>query len=190
MNKKKTIIYGGAFNPPTIAHEDILKSCIDHAIKIGADVWILPSGHRPDKYIQQDIEVRLLYIDAMIKDVDLRNVAVTVARLELDRSKPVETIDTVHELIRKFPNRDFIWVFGADSIITMPNWRGGKWLTKNLNMLVIKRAGIVIECRNDDSFKVIDCRHKDISSTELRRRLSANLDISNMVGDEVGKLLR
>jgi|GEM_PF-3241881 len=40
---KNTIIYGGAFNPPTRAHQAILQACIDYAeqLSVDAEVWLM-----------------------------------------------------------------------------------------------------------------------------------------------------
>ena len=37
MRKKETIIYGGAFNPPTLAHKAILDASADYAQTRQAD---------------------------------------------------------------------------------------------------------------------------------------------------------
>jgi nicotinic acid mononucleotide adenylyltransferase len=38
LSMKQAIIYGGAFNPPTLAHHAILQACFDFAQKNHADL--------------------------------------------------------------------------------------------------------------------------------------------------------
>jgi nicotinate-nucleotide adenylyltransferase len=187
MNKIKTIVFGGSFNPPTLAHESILSACVDFSKKWNADVWILPSGDRMDKEISSPRSVRLDYISAMIDDIDTNGVNVSVVTSELDRNKVVETIDTVHEFNQSHPDRDFIWVFGADSIINMMTWRGGEWMLNNLKMIGVEREGL--DCPKRQNITITKTHFPHISSTELRRKLQVNEPINGMVGIKVNKLL-
>lgn len=185
---KKTIIFGGAFNPPTVAHEIMLKTCVDYARKLKADLWVMPSGNRFDKNIFSDRDTRVNYISAMIADVDTDGVIVDIITNELDREKTIETFDTVQELTQQYPDRSFIWVFGADSIDTMPNWKKGEWLLENLDMLVFRRPGCVIKSLAKN-IKILDIVTPDVSSTELRRRINAGESIDDMVGKTVRSIL-
>ena len=188
MKRIKTFVYGGTFNPPTIAHEAILKACIEYARKLDADVWLIPSGNRVDKQISVSRDMRIKYIDAMLDDIVVGHAAIKLITTELDRNKSVETFDTLQEFTETYPNRSFIWVFGADAIETMSDWGNGQWLLDNLNMLIAERQGSIV---NPLAKKVIilDAKIPDISSTEVRRRLDAGEPIDNMVGKSVKSLL-
>lgn len=181
---KNTIIYGGAFNPPTRAHQAILQACIDHAEMIDADVWIMPSGNRLDKTIEQSRAQRLRMVDALCRDVVRRTVTVAVEARELDRDKPVETYDTATELRREHPDRRFIWVFGSDSVVSMPTWQHGDWLAKNLAMLVIERPGSPLDQLEGD-IRELRVAPTSVSSTEVRSRLAAHEPIDDLVGPQV-----
>jgi nicotinate-nucleotide adenylyltransferase len=186
--KITTFIYGGTFNPPTLAHEAILKACIEYARKLDADVWLIPSGNRVDKQISVSRGMRIKYIDAMLDDIAVGHTAIKLITTELDRNKSVETFDTLQEFTKTYPNRSFIWVFGADAIETMSDWGNGQWLLDNLNMLIAERQGSIV---NPLAKKVIilDVKIPDISSTEVRRHLDAGEPIDNMVGKSVNNLL-
>lgn len=186
--KKQTIIYGGAFNPPTLAHEAILAACFNYASSIGADVWLLPSGDRRDKHIPTPRDQRLAYLRAMVSSVVGDAVAATIVLSEIDRTVPVETYDTVCELAASYPDREFIWVFGADSTETMSEWKKGGWMLRHLPMLVVQRAGSVI---NPRARRAVPLSITTIvtSSTEVRRRLAVGEPITGLVSDTVAKVL-
>jgi nicotinate-nucleotide adenylyltransferase len=193
MKEKKkqidTIIYGGAFNPPTRAHNAILQACVDHAETIEADVWLLPSGNRSDKTIEKAREDRLRMIEAMRRDVVKRTVQIDIETCELDRTVEVETIDTVDELHEAHPDRNFIWVFGADSVATMESWKDGERLKRELAMLVIARPGFEL----DDipgNMTQITLEPMDVSSTLVRARLAAHEPIDDLVTPTVLAWLR
>lgn len=181
---KNTIIYGGAFNPPTRAHQAILQACIDHAETIDADVWLLPSGNRTDKTIDKTRYERLRMIEAMRRDVIRRTVKVEIESCELDRKVPVETADTVKDLNEANQDRQFIWVFGADSVDTMATWKDGERLKRELAMLVIARPGTVLD-NLGDNMTLIELAPMDVSSTVVRNKLNANEPIDDLVTPSV-----
>lgn len=183
-SKQETIIYGGAFNPPTRAHQAILQACIDYAELRGADVWLLPSGDRTDKTIESTKENRLQMVAALAHDVIKKNVEITVSTMELDREVPTETYDTVREFERTFPDRSFTWVFGSDSVATMPSWHGGEWMMDHLNMLIVERPGTPIVALGKNATR-LSVNSSDISSTQVRARLAQKLAVDDLVSPSV-----
>jgi nicotinate-nucleotide adenylyltransferase len=185
---KKTIIYGGAFNPPTVAHETILKACADYAQKINADLWVMPSGDRVDKKISKNRDLRIRYVNAMIQDIGFENKVIDVMTTEIDRSEPIETFNTVNELVDNYPDRSFFWVFGSDSIENMPSWENGQWLLDNLNIIAVRRSGIPIKTPVKNVI-ILEIETPNVSSTEVRRRIVSGESIDGMVGEKVKRLL-
>ena len=191
MTEKKTletIIYGGAFNPPTRAHQAILQACVDYAEPRQAEVWLLPSASRKDKTINEPFERRLEMCDALVQDVMRRTVNIDINIMELGKPQPTETYNTVCELNESFADRNFTWVFGEDSVATMSEWNHGPWLIEQLSMLVIERPGYHIGNLGPRAVKLaVDTG--DVSSTELRQRLADGADFEHLVSPSVGALL-
>lgn len=184
----ETIIYGGAFNPPTKAHQAIVQACIDYAEPRSADVWLLPSASRRDKAIEVSRERRLELCDALLHDVMTRTVAVAVSTVELDRTVLTETYDTVRELEGHYPDRMFRWVFGADSVDSMASWNHGEWLVEHLPMLVVDRPGCSQVALGANAVRLaVDTG--DVSSTEVRRRMHLGESYRELVGPRVAALL-
>lgn len=186
--KKDTIIYGGAFNPPTRAHQAILQACVDYAEQRDTDVWLLPSGNRLDKTISATRESRLRMLRALIDDVVGRTVEIHVETSELDRAEQTETFDTVLHLNRTYPDRQFIWVFGSDSVETMPDWYMGEWMVDNLSMLVVERPGAPI-ARLGKNAMLLAVDTIKVSSTEVRARIAEHKSIEQLVSPSVLKYL-
>lgn len=184
MPKKETIIYGGAFNPPTLAHEAILRACVGYASEHGAEVWVMPSGDRFDKTIPTERATRLAYVAAMLEGLD----GVKVDTSELDRPVEVETYDTVVELEQSHPDRQFTFVFGADSTQTMGTWKGGNELLKNLPMLVVEREGSEISPLAEKAVR-LPVVAPNTSSTEVRNRLTRGEAVDGLVSEAVKRVL-
>ncbi len=186
--KRSTIIYGGAFNPPTRAHAAILEAICRYARRIDAEVWLLPSGERNDKTIQQTSEVRMRYLEALKRDLGRVGQFVHVETSELFRPNSTETIDTVKELATRWPEREFIWVFGSDSVLTMHSWRQGKFLYECLPKIIVMRPGYTLSQLPPSSF-VLSVRTPEMSSTLLREAMASGADYSSFVTPNVARAI-
>ncbi len=187
--KIETIIYGGAFNPPTLAHVAILRACFEYANDTQADVWVMPSGDRQDKTIHAPRERRLAFVNALIKDATrFDSDKAEVKTTELDRPIAVETIDTVHELQQAYPERSFTFVFGADSTETMADWKGGDELLETLPMLVVEREGSQINAMARHALR-LNVTTPDVSSTQVRRCIETRQPVTSLVSPSVAQLI-
>ncbi len=185
---KQAIIYGGAFNPPTLAHHAILQACFDFAQKNHAEVWIMPCGDRSDKSIGVSIKDRLRLVEALVEDVDEHNVKHRVVDIELRDKQKTDTYRTHLMLKSKFPAYSYCWVFGSDSVNTMKDWNNGVWLFNNLKMLVVSRPNSeLLDIPQNAS--LLDFEGHDISSTEVRRLLKINESIKHLVTPTTHALL-
>lgn len=184
IGQKETIVYGGAFNPPTEAHRLILQACIDRAEKTGADVWVMPCGNRPHKTIDTPQDTRMHYIEALVNDVDWRSVGGCIETTELDRDLQVETYDLAMIMNEMYSDRKFVWVFGTDSIVTIDRWKEGAWLKDNLPMLIVERPGSPMPELGRNA-SVLDIEPSAISSTEVRNRLAIDEPVDHLVTPSV-----
>lgn len=187
-NPRETIVYGGAFNPPTRAHQAILQACVERAHLDDADVWLLPSASRSDKEIDVSVARRIELCEALARDIVQSDVQLRVDTTELIRGVQTETYDTVCEYEAKYPERAFTWVFGSDSVASMSSWRGGEWMCDNLPMLVVERPGSPAPALGRYA-RVLSVATPNISSTLLRSRLQSGEQYDDLVSPEVGLVL-
>lgn len=64
---KEIAVFGGTFNPPTLAHQEIIEACLQHPTF--DEVWVMPSGERADKDITVEAEDRIAMLEAVKSDV-------------------------------------------------------------------------------------------------------------------------
>lgn len=148
----------------------------------------MPSASRVDKVIEVARERRLAFCEALSRDVMRRTVEVSIETLELDRAIQTETYHTAEELTLLYPDRTFTWVFGADSVATMGSWYQGQQLKTELPMLVVDRPGVPQVALGQNATQLV-VDSGNVSSTELRRRMSENESYRDIVGVHVYELL-
>lgn len=176
MDTKETLIIGGTLNPPTKAHEALVQACLDYDPT--ADVWLLPSGSRPDKPHMLPGDTRLHLAKLMLQHIGSDRV--DICTLELDDTENTETHKTASRLFIKYPERNFRFVFGADAYESMPAWQFGAELQEQVPLLLVPRDGQIANLADAPNVAVLPPLPVDIgvSSTVVRETASRGLSVA------------
>jgi nicotinate-nucleotide adenylyltransferase len=131
------LVFGGYFNPPTIAHREVVDVCL--GLPGFEEVWVMPSGDRQDKRSEVSDNDRLAMLNIMRSEGFNNDPRLVISSFELDLPRPSSTYKTVGELAARFSGIDFWFAYGADAYRSMVNWQHGKVLQGSLNMVVFER---------------------------------------------------
>jgi nicotinate-nucleotide adenylyltransferase len=130
-----TGLLGGSFNPAHRGHRAISLAALD-ALDLD-EVWWLVSPGNPLKPARG-----MAPLDARLAQ------ARQVARRSLIHATAIEarlgtryTVDTVRALQRRFPDRRFVWIMGADIIGEFHRWRDWRRLAALVPIAVVVRPG-------------------------------------------------
>lgn len=178
-------IFGGTFDPPTLAHEAIIASCLDRPDM--DEVWVMPSGSRPDKPSMLSDCIRLEMLDEVHAESFSSDEKLVITNFEMKLPRPTQTADTVKALKRDCPQDNFWFVFGADSYWDMPNWKSGEELRRDLSMLIVPRSGMTMppEVGNVRHLKV----DQPVSSTIVREAIMAGRPVNGFVSSAIARYL-
>jgi len=130
-----TGLLGGSFNPAHGGHRAISLNAVD---ALGLDeLWWLVSPGNPLKPQagMAPLAARLASARAMARSSPIRATAIEA---ELGTRY---TVDTLKTLIRRYPNRRFIWIMGADNLVQLPRWRDWRGIARLMPIAVIARPG-------------------------------------------------
>lgn len=183
-------LYGGTFDPPTNAHHAILQALLEEP-SIDA-VWAMPSGFRNDKLPVTGDFLRMQMLTHMCRQAFPGEDRLQVTNFELLLPRPTNTYRTLTALQETFPHDTFWFVFGADSVQTMPHWEHGNYLYQNLGMIVVPRPGYIMPAPapNIRNLKAWKDTGPDISSTRVRAAVAAGISISGFVHPVVQDYIR
>jgi nicotinate-nucleotide adenylyltransferase len=115
--------------------------------------------------------------------------------LELERTGPSFTIDTVRELAARGWNR-VSWLIGADMLQILPKWHLPDDLLREVDFVVARRPGTLIDWQAlPPQFRslqahVVDAPLIDVSATEIRQRVKDGRSIRYLVPPEVEAYIR
>ncbi|MBE6130800.1 MAG: FAD-binding protein [Erysipelotrichaceae bacterium] len=169
--EKRSVLFGGSFNPPTIAHYEIIK----YLSKNYDEVLVLPNG---DTYtfagkVLDSFKHRVNMLYEMVKY--LPNVKV----LELENEQ--EFMGTYWTL-RTLNHPTF--VLGADCLDKLHLWKHFDELMTENNFIVFNRGESNISNMINtniylnkflNKFEIIDLKVPDVSSTEFRKSLNKDI---------------
>ena len=131
----KTGLLGGSFNP---AHAGHRRLSLAAAAALGLDeVWWLVSPGNPLKPASEmaPLEARIASAFRMARGAPIR-----VTAIECELGSPY-SVETVEALLRRFPERRFIWLIGADNLTLFHRWREWRRIARLVPIAVVMRPG-------------------------------------------------
>lgn len=197
MNKRKKVgIMGGTFNPIHTGHLILAEHAYEQ-FQLDS-ILIMPSKNPPHK-LKKDVlsdEIRSTMITLAIND----NPHFELSTVELNREGLTYTADTLEYLTAKYPNTDYYFIIGADSLYQMDSWKAPKIIFEHAIILAATRYGLEEEKLNEriheleHNFKakinILCTPNMDISSQYIRECLANNKSIKYYVPDKVEEYIK
>ena len=168
------VVFGGAFNPPTLAHKEIYY-LIDKVV--GFDHFIfLPVSNKYNKSTLISDNYRIDMLNILIEELPKASLSL----LEIDDHNYLGTYESLKRLKDLYPDEEIAFIIGSDNLVNIKRWINSERLIKEFKFIVINRnkqdAQKIIE--NDkmlneskDNFRIIPGFKQYISSTAFRDSL-------------------
>ena len=174
-------VMGGTFDP---IHHGHLVAASEVAQHFGLDeVVFVPTGMPWQKQKVSDSEHRYL----MTVIATASNPGFTVSRVDIDRSGPTYTIDTLRDLHAQRPDADLFFISGADAVAQILSWRDHDELWNLAHFVAVSRPGHVLDTGGLPSEVVsqLEIPALAISSTDCRQRVHRGDPVWYLVPDGV-----
>ncbi len=180
-------IFGGSFDPVHSAHLALAQSALG-ALQLDQVRWV-PAGNPWQKTrAMTPAEDRAALVQAAIAGEP----RFVLDRLEVDRSGPSYTLDTVRELQASHPGVQWVLLIGQDQYSGLHTWKDWQALLGLVELAVANRPGETREPHADVQrfpHRMVPLPMLDISSTDVRARVAAGLDISELVPPGVARYI-
>ncbi len=171
------VVYGGAFNPPTVAHLEAYHF-LKARLPIKRFTYLPVSNAYTKSELASDYH-RLNMLRAMTHD--LKDVDISDLEMKDDTFK-----GTYQSLIRLSDDTTttVAFVIGADNVPSLPRWKWAGSLLGEFKIIVLGRDGIDARKRIEgdvflnqyrDNFIVFDDFNCPVSSTEYRRTMDSSM---------------
>lgn len=179
-------MFGGTFDPPHVGHLALAEWACD---ALGLDrVLFVPARQPPHKPATAPSPVARRL--AMIRLAVRGNPRFAVSTLELERTGPSYTVDTLRALARRHPRAGLHLLIGGDSLGDFPRWREAREIARIATLVVAGRPGVSPARRAGARTPVVlDNPPLDIASRVLRQRVREGRSIRYLVPELVRRYI-
>lgn len=182
----KTGILGGTFDPPHYGHLALARAAVNQ-LKLDKVIFI-PAGIPPHK-IKHIIAPAADRV-AMLKMLIDNAAEFAISDIELRRSGPSYTVDTLAELIRRYPNDEFTLLIGADNVAEIEGWHQPERILTLSQVAAANRPGYMATGKFAGGILYFNMPDTDISSTVIRAKVNAGESISELVPPPIEDFIR
>lgn len=185
-------IMGGTFDPIHNGHV-MLGEYAKNLFALD-EIWFMPNGNPPHKMnekIESQTKHRVEMVRRAIKDKD----EFVLQLYEVERKEVNYSYLTMEHFIETYPDDEFYFIIGADSLFALEKWVHPEKLVKTCVILAAYR-----DDKNTDEMmtqisylnqkygadiRLLKTPNVDISSTEIRQRLKNGLSVRDMIPESV-----
>jgi len=176
-------VMGGTFDP---IHNGHLVAASEVQQKFDLDeVIFVPTGQPWMKSESVVTEGEHRYLMTVIATA--ANPRFTVSRVDIDRTGPTFTIDTLRDIHAARPNADIFFISGADAIAQILDWKDVEQVWPLAHFIAVSRPGhpLSISGLPEQGVSLLEVPALAISSTDCRSRVSRGFPVWYLVPDGV-----
>ena len=184
---KKVGIYSGSFNPIHHGHVMLANYLVEFSDL--DELWFVVTPQNPLKKKEDllDDDERLKMVQLAIGD-DPR---IHVSDIEMHLPTPSYTINTLTALSEQYPDSEFVFICGMDSLQNFKNWREYQKILDNYELLVFPREGYDGgELINYPSVTVLKTPIIEISSTFIRQCVKEGRDVRHFMPEKAFEYMK
>jgi nicotinate-nucleotide adenylyltransferase len=192
LNSPKRLgVFGGAFDPPHLAHRALAEVAIAQ-LQLD-ELRVLPTGQawhktRPLTPAQHRLAMAQLAFAGLP--------GLVLDDREIQRAGPSYTLDTLRELHAEHPGGEFFLIMGKDQADALPSWRDWQEIVRLAIICVADRDGLTGErtqfvppAEMASRFRKLHMPVMDISATGIRSRIASRQDVAPLVSGAVARYI-
>lgn len=178
-------LLGGTFDPPHVGHLVVAQDAVER-LSLHRLLFVV-AGDPPHKARESlsPAPVRLEMVRAAVAG----NPRLGVSAVEMERSGPTYTVDTVRLFRQDYPNALLYFLMGADQLAEFHEWREPEVIASMATVVAMAREGVAAEtwptAGMPNGLKVdvvhLPVTRLDISSTDVRERVREGRSIQYLV---------
>jgi nicotinate-nucleotide adenylyltransferase len=187
-------VLGGTFDPVHVGHLHIAET-VRNALGLDRIIWV-PAGRPPHKtgQIISSDEDRLAMLRLALADSPRDEISL----VDMNRSGPSYTADTLEALNVEFSPAQLIFLMGEDSLRDLPTWHEPERIIRAAELAVVGRPGVDADLETvaravpavRGRVHLIPSAEVAVSSSDIRRGVRAGESIHGLVPPAVEAYIR
>jgi len=189
-------ILGGTFDPVHMGHLVIAEEA---RVKLGlGEILFVPAGQPWFKVGQGHTIAPATHRLEMLRLAIADNPCFKLCTLEVERSGPSYSIDTITTLRNQLGEQPLFFILGSDSLAGFHLWKEPDRLVQMCQLVVVPRSGLNLPELESLEPLIPGLTHSvielvapiiEISSSKIRQRIAQGLSIRYLVPGLVGKYI-
>ncbi len=131
-------LYGGSFNPPHAGHRHVSLMALSR-LRLDRIWWLVTPGNP----LKDHGELAATAVRAAQAKRVAAHPRIDVTSFE-EIIEARYTVDTLLFLARRCPGVEFVWIMGADNLLTFHDWQGWRDIAAMLPIAVFDRPGATL----------------------------------------------
>lgn len=192
MGNEAIAIFGGAFNPPTLAHINLAKQILHNLSNIKKIIFVPVSTKYNKSGLAEDKD-RFNMLKTICKEFN----NIEVSDIELKSSRQLFTIETLDKIQEQNKNKKIFFIIGTDNLKQLDTWHNVDKLLEKYKVIVLKRNddniseiinnSNVLSNHRESIVELKNIKPINLSSTHIREKLKKGEDISKLVPPEIAE---
>ncbi len=194
-------IFGGTFNPPHKGHLRLIETFAD---KLELDKVLVIPDKRPVHKICEDLALDSDRAELCRRTFTGKNYEVST--MEIDRDTDSYMIFTVNEILSKYKDVQLFLIIGSDMFLSFHKWYKYREIMKKCTLCVMSREDedtvkalrsyafstlhIYMPSNEANGIIISPSSPLEISSTEIRQKISAGEDVSDVLTKEAYEFIK
>ncbi|WP_319759388.1 nicotinate-nucleotide adenylyltransferase [Maridesulfovibrio sp.] len=201
-------LFGGSFNPVHSTHIDVAAGV---RRRLGLDmILLIPAGNPYHKGQREMLPAVLRYelVEKAVRGCE----GFEVSDIDISADGPTYTVDTLREAEHRYPDAEFYFIMGQDSLEALTTWKDWQQIPRLANIVAVSREVVdhggmaeKLKCIFSDleytghnvwtvpggkSIYIIGDFDFVISSTLVREEWKSGRDISALVPEKVAECMK
>ena len=185
---KKIGCFPGTFDPIHFGHLNL----IDFFIKETDldEIWLIITPLNPFKskcLTTKEERFKMVKLSLSNK----KNVK--ISKIEFLLNKPNYTINTLRELSKQYPENKFVLLIGEDNLTRFNKWKNHQEILESYMLYVYPRKSnfsIPEYIKTNPRIKFFKAPKIKNSSSQIRKKIIENIDVSNFIPPKVNKYIK
>lgn len=125
-------------------------------------------------------EMRFQILKTALSEPEYQKLNFKAVDLELKRSTPSYSYQTVEYYREHFPEAQLFWILGEDNYYSLDKWKNYEYLKENLEFIVLRRkeaGAAVADPAPAKNIHFIQNPYYEVSSTQIREAITNGADL-------------
>lgn len=182
-------LFGGTFNPVHNGHLAIANAFLNSS-QID-ELWVLLSPMPPHKLKTEPVsyDLRLEMLHAAFDEISHTK----ISTVEKELPRPSYSFKTIHHLKELYPEYEFVFCMGEDSLAQFNTWKFHEKILDQVNLLVAKRPGTSHSKVEDYILtKTLFVLHTpiEVSSSSIKHLINKENELKKLIPEKVFQIIQ